>query len=429
MKTLTNKQKLSVKTDSILYESILLPGPLSKFTYYADNDINYVNSLSIEGSVVHPINSISPLILHKTVLLPGEPIAYTDFNELLFSVLGFIHKYVDIDKDFEIVCAYYVILTWVYEQFNTLPYLRVIGQYSSGKTRWLQTIGSLCYHPIFMNGATSAASMFRMIDDLEGTVVYDEADFEYQSDMRSNFTKIMNSGYSKGFPIHKTEGDNIYAVRTYNVFGPKLVASRERFKDKALESRFIARVLTNKQPRPDIPLNLGSEFDEEALIIRSKLLMYRLKNYRKMSEKSFTRIPSIPMRFNQIMEPLNSLMNNIDHTCSLRSVIIDHYKQIKGHEADTLESKVFQVIYTDFKKNGITKISISDISDIVNKDELFKDTTNPKLIGSCLRNKLSIEPKKGAGNKSYIDIGPLNDHLESLSLQYIIPEDVPDELS
>jgi hypothetical protein len=72
---------------------------------------------------------------------------------------------------------------------------------------------------------------------------------------------------------------------------------------------------------------------------------------------------------------------------------------------------------------GVNRILISDISAIVNKDELFKDTTNPKLIGSCLRNKLSIEPKKGAGNKSYIDIGPLKDHLESLSLQYIIQDD------
>jgi hypothetical protein len=423
MKISVNKQKLSVKTDSILYESILLPGPLSKFTYYVNGEFSNIDSVSIEGNIIYPISSISPLITHKTVLLPGDPIPYTDFNELLYSVLEFIHKYVDIDKDFEIVCAYYVILTWVYEQFTTLPYLRVIGQYSSGKTRWLQTIGSLCYHPIFMNGATSAASMFRMIDDLEGTVVYDEADFEYQSDMRSNFTKIMNSGYSKGFPIHKTEGDNIYAVRTYNVFGPKIVASRERFKDKALESRFIARVLTNKQPRKDIPLNLGSDFDEESRVIRSKLLMFRLKNSRKLSDKPFTHIPNIPMRFNQIMEPLVALMDNIDHVYSLRSVIVDHYKQIKGQESDLLEAKVFQVIYTDYMMKGVNKILISDISAIVNKDELFKDTTNPKLIGSCLRNKLSIEPKKGAGNKSYIDIGPLKDHLESLSLQYIIQDD------
>jgi hypothetical protein len=241
--------------------------------------------------------------------------------------------------------------------------------------------------------------------------------------MRSNFTKIMNSGYSKGFPIHKTEGDNIYAVRTYNVFGPKIVASRERFKDKALESRFIARVLTNKQPRKDIPLNLGLDFDEESQIIRSKLLMFRLKNSRKLSDKPFTHIPNIPMRFNQIMEPLVALMDNIDHVYSLRSVIVDHYKQIKGQESDLLEAKVFQVIYTDYMMKGVNKILISDISAIVNKDELFKDTTNPKLIGSCLRNKLSIEPKKGAGNKSYIDIGPLKDHLESLSLQYIIQDD------
>jgi hypothetical protein len=429
MKTNFNKLKLSINHNSVQYESVLLPGQVTKFCYLENNKINYIESLDVKGDTIYPINGNSPLITHNTVLLPGEPIQYSEFNELLYSVLAFIHKYVDIDKDFEIVCAYYVILTWIYEHYNTLPYLRVIGQYSSGKTRWLQTIGSLCYHPMFMNGATSSASLFRMINDLEGTVVYDEADFEYQTDMRSTFTKIMNSGYSKGFPIHKTEGENTYSVKTYNVFGPKIVASRERFRDKALESRFIARVLTNKKPRHDIPLNLNEEFYAEASDIRSRLLMFRLKYQPVISENHTVHIKNIPMRFNQIMEPLVSLMNNIDHISSLKSVIIDHYQYVKNQESDSLESKVFNIIYTDFMQNGINTIYISDICSIINKDEIFKDSTNPKLIGACLRNKLGIDPKKGTANRSCIDIGRLKDHLESLSLQYIIQEgDIVGEL-
>ncbi len=427
MKKYQKNIKLSLSTDGKKYQSVLLPDQTTKFCYLEKDQINYIESLDVKGDTIYPINGDSPLITHKTVLLPGEPIQYSEFNELLYSVLSFIHKYVDIDKDFEIVCAYYVILAWIYEQFNTLPYLRVIGQYSSGKTRWLQTIGSLCYHPIFMSGATSSASLFRMINDLEGTVVYDEADFEYQTDMRSTFTKIMNSGYSKGFPIHKTEGENTYSVKTYNVFGPKIVASRERFRDKALESRFIARVLTNKEPRPDILTDLNEEFYAEASDIRSRLLMFRLKYQPAISENQIVHIKNIPMRFNQIMKPLVSLMNNVDHICSLKSVVIDHYRQVQNQESDSLESKIFNIIYTDFMKNGINIIYISDICSIINKDELFKDSTNPKLIGSCLRNKLSIEPRKGTGNKSYIDIGKLKDHLKSLSMQYIVEKDKDEE--
>jgi hypothetical protein len=67
------------------------------------------------------------------------------------------------------------------------------------------------------------------------------------------------------------------------------------------------------------------------------------------------------MRFNQIMEPLVSLMNNIDHISSLRSVIIDHYQAKKIKNLIHLNQKCFKLFIQTSCKMEL-KISISDIA-------------------------------------------------------------------
>ena len=57
---------------------------------------------------------------------------------------------------FEEAATYYVLLTWVYDTFNELPYLRLKGEFGTGKTRCLLTIGSLCYKPMFVSGAIAS---------------------------------------------------------------------------------------------------------------------------------------------------------------------------------------------------------------------------------------------------------------------------------
>ena len=52
-------------------------------------------------------------------------------------------RYVDLSPTFQRVVTYYVLLTWLYDAFNELPCLRLHGDYGSGNTRALLTIGSL----------------------------------------------------------------------------------------------------------------------------------------------------------------------------------------------------------------------------------------------------------------------------------------------
>jgi len=52
--------------------------------------------------------------------------------------------------------------------------------------------------------------------------------------------KILNNGYRPGFPVLRSDKVNgRWRPRGYQVFGPKLIATRFRFQDEALESRCL----------------------------------------------------------------------------------------------------------------------------------------------------------------------------------------------
>ncbi|MFY9622885.1 MAG: hypothetical protein WAJ91_00685, partial [Rhodoplanes sp.] len=92
-----------------------------------------------------PFSANNNLIKNDVVLLPSEPRIYGSEAQLVADIRAFIHRYVDLDESFENVATHYVLLSWLYDAFNELPYLRLRGDYGSGKTRALLTIGSLCY--------------------------------------------------------------------------------------------------------------------------------------------------------------------------------------------------------------------------------------------------------------------------------------------
>ena len=140
-----------------------------------------------------PFSPNNNLIKNEVVLLPSEPRIYGSEAQLVGEIREFIHRYVDFSESFENVATHYVLLTWLYDAFNELPYLRLRGDYGSGKTRALLTIGSLCYKAFFASGASTVSPIFHTLDAFRGTLIFDEADFRF-SDERAEIVKILNNG-------------------------------------------------------------------------------------------------------------------------------------------------------------------------------------------------------------------------------------------
>lgn len=215
------------------------------------------------------------------------------------------------------IIAYYVLLTWVYDSMNALPYLRAMGEAGGGKSELMRRVGYLCYRMMAAGGSSSAASFFRATEIYRGTVFIDEADLADGGDMTNELVKFLNQGAMRGSPILKmvevsTDEGREYEVASFTTFCPKLIAMRRDFKDDAVGSRCITIRVMAREPielkARGIKLYVDSEFRERARAIRNMLLRWRFENWQPEIEMSEDLMDlEISSRLNQVTMPLKAL--------------------------------------------------------------------------------------------------------------------------
>ena len=200
------KQTSFLKNGATIYELVGDKNHLGfiKFDPIAE-EIKLVDSVTVgETKFIPPQND---LVENKIIHLAQYPHEYGDLIKLFEAIKYFINKYVDIPESYLIISTLYVLLTWVYDCFDAIPYLRVIGDYGTGKSRFLQVVGSISYRACFAGGATTTSPIFRIIELYKGvSLIFDEADFRF-SGADADIVKILNCGYMRGMPVLRTEGD------------------------------------------------------------------------------------------------------------------------------------------------------------------------------------------------------------------------------
>lgn len=353
-----------------------------------------IEEVEIEGRKYKPLPPSYNLVEKDVILFPSLATPYANEEEILKEIQTFIHKYLDISEVFEQIATYYVLLTWMFDKFNEVPYLRAIGDFGSGKSRFIQAIGILCYKPVFTGGATTPSPIFRIVNEVHGTLIIDEADFKF-SDMTSEIVKILNTGYQRGMPVLRSEGKGTFEVKAYDVFCPKIVATRETFSDKALESRFLVEEMGAGKLRADIPRTLDENFYKEAENIRNKLLMWRLKNYFEPIERRHDLIEGIHPRLNQIVMPLLSIIKDEAIREHLKTFIVKYNTDLVADRGLSWESDiVFAVLKLEYELN-VHEITVKQITDEVNKEiDITDDTLQARKVGWYLRSKLQLKPYK-----------------------------------
>lgn len=276
-------------------------------------EIKYQNSVDVGGVSYVPYKANLGLIRNKRIVLfPERAEEYGSEKALNEEIRLFIHDFLDVDPFYERLASYYVMFSWLYDLFENLPYLRALGDYGTGKTRFIQTIGVLCYRPMLVSGASSVSPIFRLIDMFRGTLIVDEADLS-NSDSDNEIVKIINVGYQKGGAVMRAEKDplaDIYAPEVYDVFGPKILATRKPFTDRAVESRCLTRRTTTQRPRPEIPYTLGESFWRRSQTIRNKLLMYRMRNHAPVEIDHKLADESVEPRLNQVTMALKTIIKD-----------------------------------------------------------------------------------------------------------------------
>lgn len=367
------------------------------------------------------------LLSTGSVLLPSDIGDFGDKGDLVGAVQGFIHRYVDLSPAFEEIAAHYVLLTWVYDAFSELGYLRFRGDYGTGKTRALLAVGSLCYKPFFASGASTVSPIFHVLDAFGGTLVLDEADFRF-SDATAELTKVLNNGTVDGLPVLRTMTNRHRELdpKAFRVFGPKLIAMRRDFSDRALESRFLTEETGQRALRADISIHLPREMKAEALMLRNRLLAWRFRARHEVSPDPSRLVPRIAPRLNQTAIALLSIVDDESIRERIAGELAGEEARVLSERASSVEVAVLAAVCEAARSCPIGPVPLKAVAEAFCRKSSgsLQDSITSKTVGFVVRTKLRLPTNKSNG--TYAIPATHRPQIAALAMRYGIELGLPE---
>lgn len=400
------KLRATVLTDEYLAE-IVTSGRDSSFVVKDLKSGEITMSDSLEDGRIIPFYPA-----HGFLQVTKLSSAIEDFGtdaELITDIRSFIRKWVDLSEIYEKLCTYYVLLSWCYDEFREIPYLRVLADLGSGKSRLgIDVLGSICYKSIPTMAVSSMSAIFRTLDAMGGTLILDEADLGDESEKTSEIVQLLNSGYKKGVPVLRCSlGVGGVQSEAFRVFGPKVILSREHMKDHALESRCLPVRLTRTE-RKDLPLFTDQSLEDESEHLRNKLLKWRLDGYgTRMAQRdmSFIELP-IPPRFKQLFIILSAVISDKATKEELKKYALEIAEEASSMRSDSFEGDLLEAIHEVLTQSPSlvaenVEVSFNDILEKINLTRPEHQKIKLRGVSKGIREKLSLDTGRiGHDNKN-----------------------------
>lgn len=392
----------AVLPDGRLVELVYAPSEKqTAFAVCAGTAIEIMRDVRLDdGTTYVPISPRNNLIQHEVVVLPERAEAFESPVTLAHEIEEYIDQYLDLSPSFRKVASAYILLSWVYDAFNEVPYLRFRGDFGTGKTRALTVVGSLLNKGFFASGASTVSPIFHILDKFRGSLILDEADFRF-SDEKAELSKILNNGNVDGFPVLR-QTVNIrkeFDPKAFQVFGPKIIGARQSFEDAALESRFLTEDMGLRPVRRGIPLNLPKRQKSEARSLRNKLLTYRFQYRSLVAIDEGQTSESRSARTNQIIVPLLSVAPTTEHQDAIAQFAGDLEVDVKTDRATSLDAALLEVVVALSAVNPGESIPVSAIASAfaVKVGTDSDRVITPRYTGFLLRKRLRLRTHRAHG--------------------------------
>lgn len=215
--------------------------------------------------------------------------------------------------------------------------------------------------------------------------------------------KILNNGNGRGFPVLRSEAvsGKEFSPHAYSVFGPKLIATRGYFQDRALESRCLTEEMGGRKLREDVAINLGADYKKEALELRNQLLMFRFRNFGKCRVDPTLVDRSVEPRLAQVFVPLLSVIEDADARQSLRELMRDYHRELVADRGMDMEAQVLEII-RELQAESFEPgpgISIKQITTRFTEQhgDDYERKITPHWIGRIVRRKLGLKTERREG--------------------------------
>lgn len=339
--------------DGHLFEMVWNPdaagGPRSALAVrFPDGRIEVVDRLALEDKIVEPTPHIVSALKERAIRLAPGIAEYGTEAELVERVREFIHKFCDLPDDFERISAFYVLLSYRFDGFQRIPYLRQLGDLGGGKTRWLQTLHGLCFRAHYLTGGASISPIYRIASTIgQVTTIMDECEFNAETEHGRQMTNLFNVGYDRLGSVARSNVDTMQN-EYFTVFGPKVMTQRKPFPDDATNSRCLTHESRGGVGvRKDIPTMIyAPEFEPQAAQLRAQLLLFRLRTWEQDVRPVENGLGhELPGRLREIVIPLQTLFKDEEKLQkTIRQLVVEKHRQMIADRAGTMEARILEGI-------------------------------------------------------------------------------------
>ena len=298
---------------------------------------------------------------------------YESESQLWSEVKQYLYDHIDIPEGYDVLTAW-VLASWIPEKWHAVPYLFFYGPAGSGKTWALEVLASIGFRPV-MSASATLSTIFRVIDAWHPTLFLDETE-AYMRKERNEIMNLLNAGYRKGFPAMRTEDTKDgFQVKIFDCFGFKALAGTREF-ISTLKSRCIVFNMSKATRKIKTSIDL-----ETSKRLQRMLLMYRFKMLSKEEEMEQPSV--LTGRLRELFDPLIMVVPE-----TAKNSIITQAKKIEEitaeEERTSDEAVVFKALYQIHEQKPQRKITIQDISNLVNQNLGVDEQFSNVAIGMTL---------------------------------------------
>ncbi len=295
---------------------------------------------------------------------------------LLAEIREFLQHFLEIGEAESKPVAYFALSTWLTDLYTVAPYLWIVGPHSAGKTALLRALSAICRRPVLV-GDITAASIYSLCTSHRPTLLLDE--FESGSDRRSrDLRRLLRSGTTQGQKVFR-------GPKAYDVFGPKVIASRQVSPDAGLLSR--ALVVVMKPTLKEVPALDPVVLEETADRLGPKLLAFRLQNYDRAKAPELVSLGLTPRSRDLARALALPLLG--DHAGELEVVELlrPHDAEAKlarrGEPEWTVATTLFSVSHRSSGNLTMGGLAVEVHQTLINAGETYK--LEPRGVGAIVR--------------------------------------------
>jgi hypothetical protein len=191
-----------------------------------------------------------------------------DPARMVGDVERFIRRFVVLPEAAYLPVTIWAISTHAVQHFDCFPYIALLSPAKRcGKTRLLEVLETLVYHP-WRGTAPTPAALYRMMAEAP-TLLLDEVE-AFNSKNKSESTQailaILNAGHRKGATIPRCDGPK-HELKLFPVYGPKAFAAIGRLPD-TLTDRSIVVTMQRRAKGQKVERFLAARAKTEAEPIR-----------------------------------------------------------------------------------------------------------------------------------------------------------------